>query len=200
MPTTTVKFRIPPDIAGQIGGRYHLFGGVVRDNAGRVVRMLEPMARDAGQAARKDLRVAVVALAVAAVAGGSVYLYTRLNKRARLARKLEQVDEALAPGMRNAELTKEDLATLRNAIADFLNVATSATYRDVRLSVPQVELQKLRTLAAALAEFSAGLRSTKDDDPAPPALPDESSDLLSLLASVRDQVEYQTRRWPVAEA
>lgn len=83
-----VAFEVPVEIAlGLATGKYVQWGGVVRDNAGRIVQLLKPadvqngankalcIADQAVQLAKQNKKVAVAALAVAGVAavGGGVY-------------------------------------------------------------------------------------------------------------------------------
>lgn len=83
-----VAFEAPAEIAlGIASGKYVQWGGVVRDNAGRIICLLKPadvqngankalrIADQAVQLAKQNKKVAIAALAVAGVAavGGGVY-------------------------------------------------------------------------------------------------------------------------------
>lgn len=83
-----VAFDVPTEIAvGLATGKYVQWGGVVRDNAGRIICLLKPadvqngankalrIADQAVQLAKRNKKVAIAALAVAGVAvvGGGIY-------------------------------------------------------------------------------------------------------------------------------
>src|SRR5437660_1711677 len=113
MAATTITFHVPQEIArGLATGRYHLFGGVIRNSAGRVVKMLDPVSRSASRLAKGNPKLAIAALAVVVVAGGVMLVSTRFSKKTRLARQLAAVDGALKATIAkrpSLELTRDDL-------------------------------------------------------------------------------------------
>lgn len=198
MTIETITFQIPEHIArGLASGEFKLFGGVVRDGGGHVVKMLEPVARGAADAARRNPRIAVAAVAVAVVAGAAIFVAKRTTKKARLTRQLETIDEQLqgAQGI-GVELTREQLTALLVAIDDFLRLAAQPGFKDVKLTVEPARVHDLILLAEALQSFSQDLaRRLPIAQPVPelPALGDNA--IVPTLALISEQLAYQQRHW-----
>jgi hypothetical protein len=177
MATTTITFHVPHKVAqGLASGRYQLFGGVVRNNAGRVVTMLDPLSRSASRLAKLNPKLAIAGVAIVAVAGGLIFMSTRFSKRTRLARRLAAVDVALKATIANGpalELTRDELQQLHASIGDFLRLTTSRGYRTVRLAIDEGQRQNLRAFAEALRSFTSNLVSdTLPQEPIPELPPD----------------------------
>ena len=201
MATTTITFHVPQEIArGLASGRYQLFGGVVRNNAGRLVKMLDPVSRSASRFAKGNPKLAAVALAVVIAASGAILVSNRLSKRARLGRRLAAIDAAFKSVVRNRpslELTRDDLRELKTSIEDFLQLTNSPAYREVKLAVHESERQILLEFADALRSFSAKLVSASpQQEPVPELPPATSPELVPIVDAIWRQLDYQQRHWP----
>lgn len=86
-----VVFEVPKWVEAGVGsGELQIFGGVVRDNAGRIVFMLR-------EASRRALRLGggrlfLGAVVVAAAAGGGYLLYRHYSRKGRTLAALERCD------------------------------------------------------------------------------------------------------------
>lgn len=133
-----VAFEVPAKIAlGLATGKYVQWGGVVRDNTGRIIQFLKPadvqngankalrIADQAVQLAKQNKKVAVAALAVAGVAavGGGVYagvMRVRRSKEDALRKKrMADFNSAFSEYLKalgDGELTIEMIDGLEGAI------------------------------------------------------------------------------------
>lgn len=133
-----VAFEVPAEIAlGIASGKYVQWGGVVRDNAGRIICLLKPadvqngankalrIADQAVQLAKQNKKVAIAALAVAGLAavGGSVYAgVTRVRRGKEDAMRKKQMagfNSAFSEYLKalgDGELTIEMIDRLEDAI------------------------------------------------------------------------------------
>src|SRR5216684_9150983 len=94
MPKLTVVFQVPAWIeAGVKSGELGIFGGVVRDNSGRIVYMLKEGARLAPRMVKGKIAIAV--FGVAAVAGLGYWAYKRYSKKGKIIAQLESLDAAI---------------------------------------------------------------------------------------------------------
>lgn len=202
MPLLDVTLKLSEEIAcGLADGRYQLFGSVVRDNAGRVVTMLEPVVRRSARAARSNPKVAIAALAVAGAAGAAVYVGSRFTRKARLTRELAKVDRTIQATLTEhpAELTRDDLRTIRASIDNFLAFTENQQYGEVALDVSAEARRMLVAFAEALRSFSSRLNALgHQKEPVPELRVAPDTSLLPLLSAMRTQLDYQERNWPDA--
>lgn len=176
---------------------------MIRDGGGRIVRILEPVARSLARSGRSNRQLVVVAAAVGIglAAMGALHAHKRLNRKARLARKLARIDRALSAAIRgkeDAELTRSDLDRLRRRIDEVLSMPgiESATP-----ALPENDARRLLDLAEALRQFSETLRRLSRGAEPVPELPAEPAPTLTAVArALRDQLGYQQRNWPAAAA
>lgn len=134
-----VAFEVPAEIAlGIASGKYVQWGGVVRDNAGRIICLLKPadvqngankalrIADQAVQLAKQNKKVAIAALAFAGVAavGGGIYAGVTCVRQSKeeAARKRRMADFSAAFSeylkvLGDGELTVEKIDKLEDAIA-----------------------------------------------------------------------------------
>jgi hypothetical protein len=202
MPLLDVTLQLSEEIAcGLAAGRYQLFGSVVRDNAGRVVTMLEPALKQSARAARSNPKIALAALAVAGVAGAVVFVGSRCTRKARLTRELAKVDQTIQATLTEhpKELTCDDLRTIRASIDDFLTFTDHPHYEAVSLEVSPDARRMLAAFAEALRSFSSRLNALGDQkEPVPELKVAPDTSLLPLLSAMRAQLDYQERNWPDA--
>ena len=91
MANLNVVFDVPKWVkAGLESGKLRVFGGVVRDNAGRIVHHLSEAARHAPP---KGGKLAIAAVVVAAAAGGGYLLWRRCSRKGKTLAALELVGE-----------------------------------------------------------------------------------------------------------
>lgn len=202
MPLLDITVKLSEEIAcGLADGRYQLFGSVVRDNAGRVVTMLEPLVRRSARAARSNPKVAIAALAVAGAAGAVIYVGSRFTRKSRLTRELAKVDRAIQATLTEhpTELTRDDLRAIRASVDDFLKFTENQQYEGVMLDVSTDARRMLVAFAEALRSFSSRLRELGcQKEPVPELKRIEDGKLLPLLNAIRLQLDYQERNWPEA--
>lgn len=200
MPFIQITFKVSEEIArGLADGRYRLFGAVVRDNSGRVVKMLQPILTQSTRATRMP-RIAIAAVAVAAVAGGAIYLGSRLTRKARLTRQLAKVDRAIQPILveHRTELTRDDLCRIRTSIDAFLRATDDSAYHGVSLTLPDDAKRTLIAFAEALQSFSVEVQAIGHLTEPVPELPltPVALELVPILKSIHAQLAYQDRNWP----
>ncbi|HEX5445731.1 MAG TPA: hypothetical protein VFW87_18025 [Pirellulales bacterium] len=200
MPLVDVTLKLSEEIAcGLVDGRYQLFGSVVRDNAGRVVTMLEPVVRRSARAARSNPKVALAAVAVAGAAGAAVYVGSRFTRKARLTRELAKVDRTIQKTLTEhpRELTRDDLMTIRGSIDHFLTVSENQQYDGVILEVSADARRMLVAFTEALQSFSSRMNKLgHQTEPVPELKLAPDTGLLSILEAMRTQLDYQARNWP----
>ncbi|MBI3838447.1 MAG: hypothetical protein HY288_11005 [Planctomycetia bacterium] len=203
MPIINITFKVSEEIArGLADGSYRLLGVVVRDNSGRVVKMLSPLVK-APRAIKGNPKIAIGAVVAAVAAGSAILVYTRFNRKARLARHLAKVDKAIQATMAEhpSGLTRDDLRNIRASIDDFLRATEERAYQDITLSLPEDASRTLIAFAGALRSFSAELTAlSRSVEPVPELLaPDRAPELLPLLGAIQAQLAYQDRNWPQAD-
>jgi hypothetical protein len=199
----TKTFDVPPEIArGLASGKYLLFGGVVRDNDGHVVKMLDPVSKSAFRFAKRNPKLALAAVALVVIAGGAIFLARRFSKRARLARRLAALDVSLNATIANRPsqgLTRDDLRELEASISEFLRLAKSPEYEKVRLAIDETDKRKLLAFGKALRSFSSVLASEASSggpEPLPELPPAMTQDVLPFVDAIWQQLNYQQRHWP----
>ena len=198
MATVTPTLFIPETIQqGLKSGLLWRDGGVIRDNAGRLVKMLDEVKtfRPKGKG-----KVLIITFTVVAAAAGAIFLYTRLNRKARLARKLAKVDKTIQTSVaeHHSELTRDDLLSIRDSIDEFLRATEQRAYQNVTLILPDDASRMLIGFAEALHSFSAKLNELPGSVGPAPALEfsQGTPQLLPLLETIRAQLAYQERNWP----
>lgn len=203
MPLVDMTLKLSNEIAvGLADGRYELFGSVLRDNSGRVVKMLKPAVRHSTRAARSNPKLAVAAIAVGAVAGAAIYVRSRFTRKARLARRLAKVDFAIKSAVAEhaAELTRDDLHRIRDSIDEFLQLADGESYPNAAVVLTDDAKRLLVGFAEALRSFSVELNRLSWSAEAAPSLPVcGNTELVPLLKAIRGQLDYQERNWPTTQ-
>ena len=202
MPLVDMTLKLSEEIAvGLADGRYELFGSVLRDNSGRVVKMLKPVVRHSALAARSNPKLALAAIAAGAVAGAAIYVGSRFTRKARLARRLANVDFAIKSAVSEhaTELTRDDLYRIRDSINEFLELADSESYPDATVVLTDDARRLLLGFAEALRSFSAELnRLSASSEPAPNLAVGDNTELVPLLKVICGQLDYQERNWPTS--
>lgn len=195
-----VTFLLTEELAKQLA-KGQLFGLIADANSGRVVKWLTPIAFKASRRIKWG-RYAIAAVAVAGTAAGAIVVYTRFNRKARLASKLRRVKTTVQERVQEhaTELTREDLCRIRASIDEFLAFSAQPQYTGVTLEVPEHAKQLLIGLADALRAFSERLKALAKSQELIPGIEasPNSMDLASLLRAIRSQIEYQDRNWPKA--
>ena len=131
MPVQQIAFDIPPHIASKLlTGEYIQWGGIVRDQAGRIVKHLKPVqieqageqAMNVAKAVKNIARnnknaviVVGVAVAAAAIAGGAA-VYQHIRKGKQNAVTFSELNEALAGYMSAIDEGTLDVEKLDRAI------------------------------------------------------------------------------------
>ena len=131
MPVQQIAFDIPPHIASKLlTGEYIQWGGIVRDQAGRIVKHLKPVQiEQAGEQAmnvakavkniacnnKNAVIVVGVAVAAAAIAGGAA-VYQHIRKGKQNAVTFSELNEALAGYMSAIDEGTLDVEKLDRAI------------------------------------------------------------------------------------
>lgn len=188
-----VAFEVPAEIALDIAsGKYVQWGGVVRDNAGRIVCFLKPadvpngankalrIADQAVQLAKQNKKVAIAALAVAGVAavGGGVYAgVTRVRhskEDAMRKKKMAGFNSAFSEYLKalgDGELTIEMIDRLEDAITalndgkeGFTVVINGKQFEDIVKSVRDYTERLSRANGEKAPNVILGLFEKKPND------------------------------------
>jgi len=203
MPDLNVVFDVPKWVeAGVASGRLQIFGGVVRDNAGRIMHHLSEAACRAPRLSGGG-KLAIVAVAVAAVAGGGYLLYRRYSRKGKSLAALELVESAMTAYLgqaRERSLTLDDVEDLADALATFLDHLRKPEYRDAQISVPNDVHEKLRDFLRSLRAFNQAAHKQLPALPQPPLAVSEYTSLETLLDGLLGQVRYQQSALKVARA
>jgi len=205
-----VAFHVPQWVeAGVAAGELHVFGGVVRDNAGQIVLHLREAIRNTPRNKVGPIALAVgIGMAVGALAAGGVYyVYTRRSRKGRLLAALEAVDGEMSTYLVHAQqraLTPDDVESLSTALAAFVDVWHQPKFRDVEISVPDDVYQRLQDFLASLRAFNEAAQHQLPALPKPPAAMADGSSTAALFDDLLGQVRYQEsildRVRPVADS
>lgn len=199
MATITPTLLIPEYLQpGLASGLLWRDGGVIRDNAGRLVKMLDEV--KTFRPPRGKGKIVVITVVVVAAATSAIYVYTQFNRKARLARKLAKVDKTIQTSVaeHHSELTRADVQSIRDSIDEFLRASEQRPYQNVTLILPDDASRMLIGFAEALHSFSAKLNELPGSVESVPALEFSpgTPQLLPLLETIRAQLAYQERNWP----
>ena len=152
---STVLLAVPPDVQAKVlAGTWTLCGGVVRDNAGRIVKFLEAAkepAKEASKAATKAGPAAVVVFVVVGV-GLSAWWWSRRHVR-RLQRRLKDVDSAIRGVLEENEkggVSVESLRALSTTVSSFLEYAQKPGARKVKIQLTYDQVMLLTALTECL--------------------------------------------------
>lgn len=194
MPVLEVAFNVPAWVeAGVRTGQLQVFGGVVRDNSGRIVYML----REAGRSVRRvgGAKLAIVALAIAAAGAAAWGIWLLVNRRkAKTLTALESVESSMTTYLgraRKRKLRVDDVEALVAALTTFLELRRDPKFKRVQLSVPDDVYEKLRDLVQALQAFNESAHERCSALPEPPALVSNDGALEPLFDNLLQQVRYQ---------
>lgn len=187
--------------AGVRSGELQVFGGVVCDNAGRIVFMLREASRRAPRLGRGKL--VIVAVVIAAAAGGGYFLYRRYSRKGRTLAALESVETTLTAYLghaRERRLTLGDVDALAAALATFLDYLRKPEFRDVQISLPNDVYEKLGDFLRSLHAFNQAAHEEHPALPTPPAAITDGGSLEPLLDELLRQVRYQESALEVVRA
>lgn len=191
MADLNVVFDVPKWVeAGVASGKLQVFGGVVRDNAGRIVHHLS----EAACRAPRGGKLAIVALAVAAAAGGGYLLYRRYSRKGKTLAALELVESAMTVYLdhaREGKLTLDEVEALSDALGTFLNHLRKPEFRDAQIIVSNDVQEKLRDFLRSLRAFNQAAHKKLPALPKPPSAVSKYISLETLLDELFEQVRYQ---------
>jgi hypothetical protein len=154
-----VLFDVPKWIeVGVKTGQLSIFGGIVRNNAGRIVYMLKEGTRLA-RFARGPW--ALPALAVAAAAGVGYGIYKLLSDRPKALEELEAVDRAILTYGSAAHAQRLNVEEIRSLAAELQNLIAameSPELKDAAFDLDAEAADKLREFYASLRSFNMRLK------------------------------------------
>jgi len=158
MSKLNVEFEMPDWIKkGMISGKFNIFGGVVRDNEGKIVHMLKE-----GQPRNQPpIKNPLILLAVTIAAGAlAYYSYKRFSKRGRVLSKLEETEKAISSYLFKAnekELNIEDVKNLSSALNAFQAILEQDKYKDVKIYLSQENYNKLMEFLNSVMKFNSDI-------------------------------------------
>lgn len=207
MTTTSMQFHIPDDItAGLMTEQYKLYGPVVRDTGGKIVKHLKPIAKEAEKLARNNRNVAIAIAAsaiatsvIATVVGVAVWEFSGRKKK-QVEAQLQCFDKAFRMAVVNsvsATLGQEQLEEIYVAANDFLIFSKEPEYRNVKLMLSDEYGQLLLDFTEALRKFNLQLANDTDSKVEPPELIRPlSNEATAILSAMTPQLEYAAQQWP----
>jgi|GEM_PF-3361614 hypothetical protein len=202
MAVLDVVFEVPKWVdAGVRSGELQVFGGVVRDNAGRIVFMLRDASRRAPRLGRG--KFVIVAVVIAAAAGGGYFLYRRYSRKGRTLAALESVESTITAYLghaRERRLTRGDVEALAAALQTFLDHLRKPEFSDVQISLPKDVYEKLQDFLRSLHAFNHAAHEEHPALPTPPAAITHGGSLEPLLDELLRQVRYQGSALEVVRA
>lgn len=198
MAVHNVDFEVPPWVeAGVNSGKLHVFGGVVRDNFGRIVLHLPEAIRSKPKNGLDEIAVGTaISVAVVTVVVGFAYLvYRRFTRKERvLLAALEAVDNQMTAYLVHAQehnLTLDDAEALSAELAMFLELWRKPEFSDVQISVSSDVDERLRDFVRFLHAFNEAARKQVLALPKPPAAITDGISLKPLLNELLGQIRYQ---------
>ncbi|MCA9935616.1 MAG: hypothetical protein H6662_16225 [Ardenticatenaceae bacterium] len=206
MDAKSMQFYIPDDItAGIMTEQYKLYGPVVRDTGGKIVKHLEPIAMEAEKLARNNKNVVIAlgaitlgAIAVAAI-GVTVWGLSG-KKKEQVEAQLQRVDEAFRTAIINgasAPMGQEQLEELYVEVNDFLVLTKEPEYSNVKLMLSDEYRQLLLDFTEALRKFNLQLVNGDAPKVEPPELIRPlSNEATAILGAMAPQLEYVVQQWP----
>ena len=209
MPVQQIAFDIPPVIASKLlTGEYIQWGGIVRDQTGRIVKHLKPaqierageQAMDVAKAVKSIARnnknaviVVGVTVAAAAIAGGAaVYQHIRRSKQNAVA--FSELNEALAGYMSAIDEGNLSVEKLDKAIAAIDAVIERIGGKGVKV---EIEGETFANLVRVIRDYTERLYDANSDsfDGKAIQMPQASDDTLENL---REYLKAQRSMFEIA--
>lgn len=174
MPVQQIAFDIPPSITAKLlTGEYIQWGGIVRDQAGRIVKHLKPVqVEQAGEQAinvakavkgiaRNKNAVVVVGVTAAAVAiAGGAAVYQHIKKSRQNTVVFSDLNEALASYMSAIDRGSLDVEKLDQAISAIDAVIERFGGESVKV---EIEGETFANLMRMIRDYTERLYNTNSD-------------------------------------
>lgn len=190
-----VLFEVPRWVeAGVKSGQLSIFGGVVRDNAGRIAYMLKEGTK-LSRRARGPWAIGILALAAAAGVGYAIY---RVARRKPKHFELRDVDRAILTYASEAQaqrLTVEQIRALASELESLADAMESPELKDATFELDSQVASKLRDFYLSVRTFNLQLQAQIAPTRELPELI-ESDCPLALTRAIRDQLLFQQELWP----
>lgn len=213
-----VLFDVPKWVKkGLDNGSFQRSGGVIRDNAGRIVHFLK---EGTGRTPQLPGPLILAGLAAVAVVGIGYYLYSR-RKKERMSESptidLDAFEKAIRTYYESAKKQRLSLAEIRQLSSElqkFINLMESSDFQDAEISIDNTDaLEKLRDFHNFLRAINLKLQEEQQiTKEVPPALATydtlvmgtngvisahpTSSNTLDLTRQLREQLRFQEAVWP----
>jgi hypothetical protein len=192
----TVMLEVPKWVeVGVRSGSLNIFGGVVRDNAGRIVYMLKEGTRMVPRLARG--RLLLVGLGVAVAAGISYAIYKRVSNKGRTLGTLESVEKAILTYSKHAKdqhLSLDNVRQLSSELQAFIDLMESPEFQDTKITIDVDSAQKLKDFYDSLRAFNLKIREEKRiAKDVPLAL--ATLEPCELTKQLREQLRFQEEIW-----
>ena len=171
MPIQQIAFDVPPAIASKLlTGEYIQWGGIIRDQAGRIVKHLKPVqieqagdqalnvaktVKNAAHNNKNALIVAGVTVAAVAIAGGATF-YRRFKKDRRNKIAFAELNEALAGYMSAIDEGTLDVEKLDKAINAIDTVIERLGGKGVKI---EIEGETFANLVRAIRDYTERLHA-----------------------------------------
>ena len=200
MANLTVMFDLPEWVeTGVRSGSLNIFGGVVRDNAGRIAYMLKEGVRIAPRPAQGWSFWAEVAVGAAILVGIGYTTYKYFSNKGPTLNTLESVERAILTYSKHAkdqQLSLDDVRQLSSELQAFINLTESPDSQDAKITIDAGTIQKLREFYNSLRDFNLKLQEEKRIAKNVPAAL-ETFKARELTQQLREQLRFQEEIWPV---
>ena len=218
MAKLNMLFEVPKWVAMGLGdGSFRISGGVVRDNAGKIVHILQEGAKITP---RLPGPLVLAGLAAVAAAGIGYYLYSQSKKRRTSETPtinrdaFEQAIRTYCESAKKQRLSLDEIQQLASELQQFINLMESPDFQDAEISIDNTDaIEKLRDFHNFLRTINLKLQEEQQiTKEVPPALATydtlvmgtdgvisahpASSNTLDLTRQLREQLRFQEAVWP----
>ena len=209
MPIQQIAFDVPPTIASKLlTGEYIQWGGIIRDQAGRIVKHLKPVqieqtgdqalnvAKSVKNATRNNKNALIVvgaAVAAVAIAGGTT-IYRQLKKDRHNKIAFAELNEALAGYMSAIDEGTLDVEKLDKAINAIDTVIEKIGDKEVKI---EIEGETFANLVRVIRDYTERLHAANSRyfDGKAVSIPRTSD---GTLENLRDYLKVQRTMFELA--
>lgn len=164
MSNINVTFKVPTWVnAGLRSGQLQLFGGVIRDNAGKIVYHLKGGMEQAAKSGNGKVLIAVGA--VTALAVGGYFIYKKFNKKEAASDKGIKLQKKMSEYLISAsqqDFSLANIQTLSSEISAFMKNCDTAGISPDKVFADRQTAIKFKEVYDALVDFNSRLARSKE--------------------------------------
>ncbi|MFQ3789626.1 hypothetical protein [Halomonas sp. A29] len=164
MSNINVIFNVPTWVeTGLKSGQLHLFGGVIRDNAGKIVYHLKGGVEQAAKSGNGKVLIAVGA--VTALAVGGYFIYKKFNKKEAASGEGEKLQEKMSEYLIAAsqqDFSLANIQALSKEISTFMKSCDAAGISPDKIFADRQIAIKFKEVYDALVDFNSRLARSKE--------------------------------------